>query len=172
MLHDPITRDLKEGVSDAEESDCESIAAGRHASPLEHIIVGFAVEHFGVTDIAYEVGFGSAETMQRREGAITSVQEVQQVHPAAQRDDAQVEPAIQALVGGFVVHFFHIRVHAHGTFVLLYCTLIMFIPLGSGILNMRYAKGFVDFPFRGRHVALEFYLQVVDRYVVLFFHLL
>lgn len=79
MFHDPVGRDFKQRISQREQRDRDGVVGRRHSGLLEQVVTGFGIEDFGIANVA-------------------SVQEIEQVHPAAEGQDADVQPSIQQFV--------------------------------------------------------------------------
>lgn len=84
MLHDPVGRHFKHRIRHGEERQRDGVVHRRHPRPLQQIISRLLVEHLCITDIA-------------------AVEEVQEVKPAAERQDSDIYASVQPAVALVVV---------------------------------------------------------------------
>lgn len=76
MFHDPVRGYLEDGIGQGEQSHGDGVVTCAHGGLLEEVVSRLAVEDFGVADVA-------------------SVEEVEEVDPTAQREDADVESTVE-----------------------------------------------------------------------------
>lgn len=83
-LTDPVGWYLKDSIRDREERHRYCIARSRHTSLAEQIVMSFGIEYFGITNIA-------------------SVEEVEEIEPAADWKNPPVQDAIQVSVHSLII---------------------------------------------------------------------